>query len=377
MKRMLSLLLISAIVFSLTSCITKINVNSSSGSEKESSQMISSSVSENSASESSSQPVSRPESSAQSSSGSTSQPGTASSSSSSPKTSSASSSRPVSSSQAPASSEEEAVNTGILKFHAISCIERGDALLIQTPWGKNILIDAGKKVSGNQVVGYLKEQGVKKIDALIATHYHEDHTGGMGAVLDNFTVGRLYVPNIDLTRAAWGTLDYNNFRNYYKNRDIQTGNLTAGSKLELDPLVKVEVLAPKESFYDFAGQRFENDINNNLSIVIKVTFDKVSFLLMGDALIDCENTMMSAGYDLKANVLKTGHHGNADATGAEFLNAVQPEYGISCREVPYPQIASRLQAAGAQSLDTSSQNIVFTTDGTTLTVTTTPRTTYD
>lgn len=352
MKRIISLFLILAIAFTLASCSNQTGGTSSttSDTEKESSQMISSSESISSSQ---------------------------SESSNSTSSSQSTNSQTASSTPSSTSGEQEPINTGILKFHAISCIERGDALLIQTTWGKNILVDAGKKVSGDQVVGYLKNQGIKKIDALIATHYHEDHTGGMGAVMDNFPIGKLYVPNIDLTRAAWGTLDYNNFRNSYRNRDIEVGHLSAGSKLDLDSLVKIDILAPEKPFYDFAGQRFENDINNNLSIVMKVTYDEVSFLLMGDALFDCENTMMAAGYDLKADVLKTGHHGNLTSTGTEFLDAVQPKYGLSCREVPYPQVAPRLQAVGAESLDTSSQNIIFTTNGKTLTVATTPRATYN
>ncbi len=265
----------------------------------------------------------------------------------------------------------------MLKFHAISCIDRGDALLIQTPWNKTILVDAGKYVSGKQVVGYLKEQGVTKIDAFVATHYHEDHTGGLGAVLDNFKVQKVYSANINLDNVTWGNGDYRSyFRNFLTGRDIETGYLSAGSKIELDPLVTIEVLAPELPYYDFTGQRFENPINNNLSIVLKITYDEVSFLLMGDALSDCENYLLESGYDLKADVLKAGHHGNNDATGIEFLNAVQPKYAVSCREVPYPQIASRLQQVGAHSFDTSSHNIVFTTNGKTISVETTPKIIY-
>lgn len=89
----------------------------------------------------------------------------------------------------------------------------------------------------------------------------------------------------------------------------------------MDPNVKVEILAPNSASY--------KDLNN-YSIMLKVTYGKTSFLLTGDAERESEKEMLAKGYNLKADVLKVGHHGSNSSTSATFLKAVAPQYAVIC-----------------------------------------------
>ena len=76
-------------------------------------------------------------------------------------------------------------------------VGQADSQLIRLPDGTNILIDAGDRGTANQIVPYLKNLGVKKIDLLIATHPHADHIGGMANVINGLEIGKIYLPRVD------------------------------------------------------------------------------------------------------------------------------------------------------------------------------------
>jgi competence protein ComEC len=135
-----------------------------------------------------------------------------------------------------------------------------------------------------------------------------------------------------------------------------------GQTINLDPRIKIEVLSPPVT-------PFPDDLNQN-SIVLKVTYDKVSFLLMGDAGQEAENSLLSAGYDLKSNILKVAHHGSSSASSPAFLAAVKP--AVSIIEVgagndyghPSQKTLNALEKIGSKIYRTDRNgNIVVTTDG--------------
>ncbi|MDD4248932.1 MAG: lamin tail domain-containing protein, partial [Methanosarcina sp.] len=138
-----------------------------------------------------------------------------------------------------------------------------------------------------------------------------------------------------------------------------------GEEIEFDPAVDVEVLNPSPEYSD--------DLNEN-SVVLKVSYGEVSFLLMGDAGLETEENLMNAGYDLDSDILKVGHHASRSGSGDEFISAVSPE--ISVIEVgadndyghPHPEVLERLQKVSRVYRTDLDGSIVVTTDGSAYTV---------
>jgi len=202
---------------------------------------------------------------------------------------------------------------GLLKVHFID-VGQGDSIFIQSPTGETMLIDAGVPQMGNRVVNYLKNLGIKKIDILVGTHPHEDHIGGMDYVIDNFDIGKFYMPKV-----TTNTKTFEYVLNAAKNKGLKIDVAKAGVSLDLGSEASAKMIAPNGTKYD--------DLNE-YSAVIKLTYGDTSFLFTGDAGAESEKEMINQGYDLKSDVLKIGHHGSYTSTTTAFLNAVDPEYAV-------------------------------------------------
>ena len=207
-----------------------------------------------------------------------------------------------------------------LEFIALD-IGQGDAILIKTPERQNILIDGGPD---NKVIRALDRNlpfWRRKIDLMILTHPDADHVTGLVEVLKRYEVGRVMGTGVAHTLPA-----YLEWLEIIKDEDILMDIGKAGMTVELGEDVWLEIVYPLD---DFFGIRVED--NNETSIVGKMIYKETSFLLTGDATIKSEEEMMSAGFDLKSDVLKVGHHGSKGSTSLEFVEAVRPDYGvISC-----------------------------------------------
>jgi len=246
-----------------------------------------------------------------------------------------------------------------LKVHFLD-VGQADSILIQTPDGETILVDGGNNEDGAFVVNYLKKAGVKKLAAVVATHPHEDHIGGLDTVIKNFPVERVYLPDVSAT-----TRTFEDFIAAVKESGAKRIRAKAGVKLNL-PDLKAEFLAPKSASYD--------DLNN-YSAVLKITYGNISFLLTGDAEAESEKEMLAKGYNLKADVLKVGHHGSQSSTTSAFLKAVAPKYAVisvgkdNDYGHPAPQTLKRLQSAGVKIYRTDENGtILFITDGKSITI---------
>lgn len=241
----------------------------------------------------------------------------------------------------------------LLKVHILD-VGQGDSILLQCG-GSSMLIDAGNNADAGLVTGYLKKQGIKRLDYLIGTHPHEDHIGSLDAVIKAFDIGKIYMPEVTST-----TKTFKDVILAIKDKGMTIEKPVPGTGFKLGN-AECSILAPVGSEYE--------DLNN-YSIVIKVVFGETSFLFTGDAQTVSEDEMISRGYDLTADVLKVGHHGSHSSTGDVFLDRVRPEYAvISCAEVndyghPHKETVEKLQERGIIVYRTDeSGTIICTSDG--------------
>lgn len=261
------------------------------------------------------------------------------------------------SSDEPADEDKSTTLSGQMKVHIIN-VGQGDSILIQFHNGQTMLIDAGPDDS---VLSYLNQQGIKKINYLVATHPHADHIGGMAAVIRTFDIEKVYMLRVSHTSKT-----YENVLLAIKSKGLRISSAKAGVTILDQNGLKANFIAPCSSSYDNL---------NNYSAVIKIQHGNTSFLLAGDAEAESEQEMLASGTNLKADVLKVGHHGSNSSTTPSFLKAISPKYAvISCGTGnqyghPHKELLNKLSSAGIQTYRTDvNGTVIFTSDGKTLTV---------
>ena len=253
-------------------------------------------------------------------------------------------------------SPQAEIPDGEIVVHFID-VGQGDAELIMTSDGKTVLIDSGTPESRTVLTGYLKEQGVKKIDYFVLTHPHADHIGGAAAVLDAFDV-----VNVIMTDAPTTTSTYKKVLQKIDEKDFGVIFAEAGKEYCLGE-AKITILGPVSDYSD--------DLNNT-SIVLRLTYGRTVFMFTGDAEKKAEQDMLTkfpASY-FRADVLKLGHHGSSNSTSDGWFFAVSPEYAvISCGRNndyghPHREILSLLKKNGTTYFRTDTDgSIVMSSDG--------------
>jgi competence protein ComEC len=242
-------------------------------------------------------------------------------------------------------------------------VGQGDSILLQFN-EKNVLIDGGTQEMGPRVETYLRSQGVSSLDLLVSTHPHEDHIGGLITILKDLPVKQV----LDSGQPHSSQV-YEKFLTLIDQKNILYNVAQRGQKITLDKDLMIDVLSPPPTL-------FSGDLNQN-SIVLKVTYGKVSFLLMGDAGTEAESSIISSGYDLESDILKVGHHGSSSSSSTAFLNDAKP--AISIIEVgagndyghPTQKTLNALQSIGSKIYRTDTDgNIIISTDGLTYSITT-------
>jgi len=260
---------------------------------------------------------------------------------------------------------------GSLEFTTLD-VGQGDSLFLVSPGGHTILVDGGGSFiesyrtaeargpdPGEDVVSpYLWSRGFKQIDVVALTHAHQDHLGGLTAVLENFKVKTLWIGR-EVESAPQQQLEA-----LAKSRGVNIVHELRGNQFRL-----------YDAHFDFlwpqaAPEEIAPSAKNDDSLVFRLAFGKRAFLLPGDAEKNAEhNILADADQDaLSSDVLKIGHHGSKNSTTPEFLAAVQPRLAVisAGEENPYghpsPLLLERLNQAGIPYLrtDTSGAIHVFT-----------------
>jgi competence protein ComEC len=207
---------------------------------------------------------------------------------------------------------------------------------------------------------YLWARGFKKIDVVALTHAHQDHLGGLTAILENFRVGKLWIGR-EVKNLAMAKLEA-----LARERHVLVERESRSKTFSLDG-AEGEFLWPDGSNADAAPAAKNND-----SLVLRLKFGKETLLLPGDAEKQAERTMLTEypGDELHADVLKVGHHGSKNSTTREFLEAVRPRIAIisASEDNPYGhpsrELLERLENAGVRVLRTDRDGAVhIVTDG--------------
>ena len=251
-----------------------------------------------------------------------------------------------------------------LYIHFID-VGQADCALLECD-GEYMLIDGGNREDGQLVISYLQQQGVEELAAVVCTHAHEDHVGGLPSVLAVYPTAAVYAPT-----KTYASKVFDDFM-YYVDQQRQEVRIPRPGDVFFLGQTEVMVLGPVESYAE----------TNDTSIVLRVEYGDTSFLFTGDMEVAAENDMLDYwektgnGDVVNVDVLKVGHHGSDTSTGYRFLNAVDPEYGvISVGEGntyghPHEVPMSRLNQAGVTLLRTDHLGTVLAkSDGTEITFT--------
>ncbi len=199
----------------------------------------------------------------------------------------------------------------MLKVHYID-VGQGDSILIQNK-NLNMLIDGGTRESAEKLLSYLKSNNISTLDYVVATHPHEDHIGSLDDVINNFDVGNVWMP-----KKSASTRVFSDLAQAISNKGLKAKQPEVGSSIKLAD-VNITVLAPVRDDYTDT---------NDWSIGLKVEYKNNSFILTGDAESTSESDILETNLNLKADVLKAGHHGSSTSTSEQFLAKVNPTYAV-------------------------------------------------
>jgi competence protein ComEC len=252
---------------------------------------------------------------------------------------------------------------GTLELTAID-VGQGDSLLVVFPDSKIMIVDGGGMLAygrvrkpnidmGEDVVSpYLWSRGIRRVDVIAVTHAHEDHSGGIAALIENFRPREVWVGASPLKRVLEAAA----------RRKIPVIARLAGEQIDYGG-AKIEVISPPKGY---VGRH----PGNNDSLAVRIAYGRRSFLLTGDMEKPMEARALAGGFEMQADVLKVGHHGSKTSTIQPFLDAVSPSIAIISDGYqnsfghPHPDVLARLMERHAAVLRTDLDGLITVrTDG--------------
>jgi competence protein ComEC len=244
-------------------------------------------------------------------------------------------------------------------------VGQGDSILVVAPSGRTLLVDGGglkdtefgTDTGADAVAPYLWTRGIRRLDAVAMTHAHQDHIGGLFAILRSFDVAEIWIgrnPESDPLKQLKILAEFRGIKvvEHHRGEQIEWG----GTQLEF--------LSPAEEY------RPASRPGNNDSLVMRISYKKHSALLAGDVERKMENDMVGADLSLAATLLKVPHHGSKTSSNDPFLARVHAAFGMISVAVhspfghPSEEALDRLNAAGVHLLRTDRDgSVTWSTDG--------------
>ena len=240
-----------------------------------------------------------------------------------------------------------------LKIYFID-VGQGDCTVIQTPKGKNIIIDGGEGNSGKYDYGekvvfpYLLDRKIKHIDYLIISHCDSDHIGGLFYVLEN-----IKVENVLIGIQFENSEQFENLIKIINDKKIDIVFLESGDKIKIENGLEIHVLWPNKE------NVIQDNVLNNNSLVFKLVYNnKMSALFTGDIEEYAEKAILELYSNnleiLKSDILKVAHHGSKTSSNEIFLLNVEPQIGLigvgenNKFEHPHDEVIYRFQKKGIE-----------------------------
>lgn len=236
-------------------------------------------------------------------------------------------------------------------------VGQGDAILIESPTGNQLLIDGGP---GNAVLpelGRVLPFYDRSLDGVLLSHPNLDHLSGFLEVLKRYDVG------YDLESGRAHTIpEYAEFERLVAEHGVRRELVRRGTTIDLGGGAILEILSPEER------DLFTKDLNDTM-VVARLTYGDTAFLFTGDMERGLEARLVASGDDLTAQVLKVGHHGSKTSSSEALLAAIDPEYAVievgkNSYGHPNGDVLARLASFGAQVLRTDTDGtVIFESDG--------------
>lgn len=242
--------------------------------------------------------------------------------------------------------------SGNLRVYVLD-VGQGDSLLVISPQGKTILIDAGSIEAEDTLITSLRKHSVRQIDLLIATHPHDDHIGGMKKVFDTFRVKKF----LD-SGQTYGSSMYEKLLREIQENKTPYIKAVRGQSIEVEPEVVFDVYGPPSPLFTESDVEQGHDLLHANAIVLRLKYGSFSMLFASDIVVETEDSLLASAARVSANVLKIGLHGSPQGTSNKFLTAVNPKFAIisTGRNNPYGNpsalILDRLKSANIKIMRT-------------------------
>lgn len=247
------------------------------------------------------------------------------------------------------------VTDNILEVHFFN-VGQGDSIFIETPNKKQVLIDGGPDKIVLEKLNQAMSFHDRKIDLLILTHPDADHVTGLVDVLNYYQIGHILTSGFERDTAI-----YHKWRKLIDEKNIPLTIAQAGQKVILDEDIVLEILWPEQPLVGIKSA-------NNASVVGRLVYGQLEFLLTGDIEKKIENILLERNWNLKSDIFKAPHHGSKTSSSYNFVKAVNSTIAIisvgedNRYKHPHEDVLKRLNEMAIFRTDENG-DIVILTDG--------------